>query len=97
MKTLMLPFALLLLVSFTVSDMKLTDPERLVAMTEMTTSHDKLLAALDGLSKAQLDYKSSPDSWSIAECTEHLAISENSIFGMLKGTLKNTCRPFSKS
>lgn len=88
MKTLMLPFALLLLVSFTVSDTKLTDPERLVAMTEMTTSHDKLLATLDGLSEEQLNYKSTPDSWSIAECTEHIAISENNIFGMLQGTLK---------
>jgi hypothetical protein len=93
MKTLLLPFALLLLVSFTVSDTKLTDPERLVAMTELTTSHDKLLSDLDGLSEEQLNYKSSPDSWSIAECTEHIAISENNIFGMLKGTLKTPADP----
>ena len=93
MKTLMLPFALLLLVSFTVSDTKLTDPERLVAMTEMTTTHDRLLKSIDGLSEAQLNFKSTPDAWSIAECTEHITISENSFFGMLQGTLKTPADP----
>ncbi len=93
MKTLLLPFVLLLLVSFTVSDTKLTDPERLVAMTELTTSHDKLLKTINGLSEAQLNYKSSPSSWSIAECTEHIAISENNIFGMLQGSLKTPADP----
>lgn len=93
MKTLFFSMFALLFVSFTVMDAKLTDPERLLALTEMTGSHDHLLNTLKGLSEAQLNYKSSPDSWSIAECTEHIAISENNIFGMLQGTLKVPADP----
>ncbi len=59
----------------------------------MTTTHDRLLKTLDGLSEAQLNYKSTPEVWSIAECTEHITISENSFFGMLQGTLKTPADP----
>jgi hypothetical protein len=83
--------------SFSVSGDKLTDPERLLAITEMTATHDHLLQSLKGLSEAQLNFKSSPESWSIAECTEHIAISENNIFGMLQGSLKTPADPSRRS
>lgn len=38
-----------------------------------------MLGVLEGLSEEQLNYKPSEDAWSIAECVEHLAISETTI------------------
>jgi hypothetical protein len=59
----------------------------------LTKSHDHFLNTLEGLNEAQLNYKVTDDSWSIAECAEHIAISENMIFGMLQGTLANEPDP----
>lgn len=93
MKKIIIPIFVLTLVSFTVVNGKLTDAERLVAMTELTTTHDRLLKTIDGLSTEQLNFKASPESWSIAECTEHLAISETNIYGMLEKALKTPADP----
>ena len=78
----------LLLFSFNSSTKGLTDTERNVAATELTNTLTHLLTTVKGLSDAQLDFKSSPDSWSVAECVEHLALSEVNIFGMLQGALE---------
>lgn len=97
MKTLFFSAIMVLLMSFTVSDTKLTDPERLLALTEMTATHDHLMQSLKGLNNEQLNFKSSPDSWSIAECTEHITISEISFFEMIQGTLKMAADPSRRS
>jgi len=97
MKKLILLISVLTLVSFTEIINGLTDVERLTAIAEMTTTHDHLINSLKGLSKEQLNFKSSPDSWSIAECTEHIAISEENIFGMAQGTLKTAADPSRRS
>ncbi|MCW9038075.1 DinB family protein [Altibacter sp.] len=89
MKKFLLPLVAVLLLSFTASENKLTEAERDFAIFELNKSRELLLTALDGLTEAQLNYKSSPESWSIAECVEHIAISENNIFGMMQGNLKS--------
>ncbi len=93
MKIFFLPLIVLTLVGFTIIEDKLTDAERIEAIAELTTTHDHLIKSLAGLSEAQLNYKSGPGSWSIAECAEHIAISETSIFGMLQGALKTPADP----
>lgn len=54
--------------------MKAGDRQRLLAHLEMTENW--LVSELSGLSPAQLTFRMTPDSWSIAEVTEHLAIAE---------------------
>jgi len=54
--------------------MKAGDRQRLLAHLEMTENW--LAGELSGLSPAQLTFRRTPDSWSIAEVTEHLAIAE---------------------
>ena len=66
---------------------KLTDEERAKALTKLTETQEYLLKTVEGLSEEQLNYKSSPDAWSIANCVEHVTISENAIGEMLQGTL----------
>lgn len=97
MKKILLPFLVLAMVSFTGTDTTLTKAERKLAITEMNRTSDLLLNAIKGLSEAQLNFKSSPESWSVAECTEHIAISENNIFGMLEGALKTEADPSKRS
>lgn len=97
MKKILLPALMLALISFTGSDSTLTKAEREKAVNELTNSKNNLMSAIKGLSDAQLNFKSSPESWSVAECTEHLAISENSLFGLVEGCLKTTPDPSKRS
>lgn len=97
MKQILLLFLVIAVMSFTGADTTLTKAERKLAVTEMNRTSDLLLNAIKGLSQAQLNFKSSPESWSVAECTEHIAISENNIFGMLEGTLKTDPDPSKRS
>ncbi len=73
---------------FGIEEQKLTDAEREFAITEMTKTHDHFLSVLDGLSQEQLDFKSDASSWSIAECAEHIALSEEMIYGMFQGAMQ---------
>lgn len=93
MKKIMLPILVLALVSFTGLHIKLTDADRQMTVAELTKTQDRLLNAIDGLSEDQLNFKSSPESWSVAECVEHLAISENNIGQMLQGALQTPADP----
>jgi hypothetical protein len=97
MKKVILPLALLAVLAFGVVKSTLTDAEREFAVNEMTKSHDHFLNTLEGLSEAQLNYKVTDDAWSIAECAEHIAISENMIFGMLQRTLAKEPDPSRRS
>jgi len=64
-----------------------TDEERSMVVGELERSRDMLSESVAGLSEAQLNFKSSEEAWSIAECVEHLAISEKAFGEMLKGAL----------
>ncbi|MBU2905447.1 DinB family protein [Arenibacter algicola] len=97
MKKVISPIVLLAVLAFGVVKSTLTDAEREFAVKEMTKSHDHFLNTLEGLNEAQLNYKVTDDSWSIAECAEHIAISENMIFGMLQGTLAKEPDPSNRS
>lgn len=88
MKTLAVAVLALASLCFTTTTEPLTDAEREAAIKEMTSSRDHFLNTLAYLSEEQLAYKSSEENWSIAECTEHIAISESMIFDMLLATLE---------
>jgi len=93
MKKIILPIVMFVLVSFTAVTIKLTNAEREMAVKELTDSQNEVLSALDGLSDAQLNYKPDSETWSLAEITEHLAITENGIFGMVTQSLKTPADP----
>lgn len=87
MKKLRISVLILALVGFSFNDAKLTDAERQMAVEHLSNSRDNLLADLEGLSEAQLNFKPSAESWSVAECVEHLAISENACDDMIQGAM----------
>ena len=97
MKQIFIPFVLLILFSFTTNNVSLTKSERKFALEQLKNSKIHLQEAIKGLSTTQLNFKATPESWSIAECTEHIAISENMLYGMFEGTLKQAADPAKRS
>lgn len=81
------------LTSFNIKDSTLTDAERTSAINYLKETKENLMNTVKGLSEAQLNFKTSPESWSVAECVEHIAISESNLFGMVQGTLKEAAAP----
>ena len=66
--------------------MKAGDRQRLLAHLEMTESW--LVSELHGLSPAQLTYRMTPESWSITDVTEHLAIAEPQYWQRVNDSMK---------
>ncbi len=65
----------------------LTQGERDFAMSSMQATRKIFLDSVAGLTAAQWNFKAAPERWSIAECAEHIALSEDLISGMGKSTL----------
>lgn len=64
----------------------LSKGERDRAMSELHASRKQLIDTVTGLSGKQLDFKANPEAWSIAEITEHLAMTEDLLFNLHKQT-----------
>lgn len=60
----------------------LQQSERDRAMSHMHATRKVFLDSLSGVSKAQWDFKPAPEVWSIAECAEHIVLSEDLIFNL---------------
>jgi hypothetical protein len=65
----------------------LTKEERDRGVDYLKETQKAFLAATDGLSDAQWKFKSAPDRWSIAETAEHIAVTEDSIWGLVSGKI----------
>lgn len=77
--------------SFAQSGIK--DADRDYAYDYLKQSQKRIMKAVKGLNEAQFNFKPSPESWSIAECVEHLAISESLIFSFVQSSLKTEADP----
>lgn len=75
----------------------LTQAERDKAIAELEGSKKMFLDATKGLSPAQWSFKSAPDRWSIAECADHIALSEAFIFARVGDVMKTPLTPEKRS
>ena len=66
---------------------KLSAEERAKVIKSLTDSRKELLDAVEGLSDAQWNYKPSPFKWSVGEVAEHIALSEDLLFGAVERAL----------
>lgn len=80
MKCIFLAIALMLAADGTQT---LTQEERDRAVAELEGSKKAFLDATKGLSAEQWNFKAAPEGWSVAECSEHIALSEGFIFGLV--------------
>ncbi|MEX2261188.1 MAG: DinB family protein [Bryobacteraceae bacterium] len=72
----------------------LTQGERDRAMSDLHATRKRFLDSVAGLSDAQWKFKPDDKTWSIAECAEHIAISEDAIFQIITGKiLKSPAAP----
>lgn len=74
----------------TASPKTLTQHDRDFAVASMQASRKLFLDSVAGLSPEQWNFKAAPDRWSIAECAEHIALSEDFIPGMIKNRIMKT-------
>lgn len=74
-------------------DGKITAEERAKAIQWMKDSHAQTLAALEGLSEAQLKFKAAPEKWSVLEVAEHISLAEGLLFGAMEQALKAKPNP----
>ncbi len=92
MKTLslLLPITALMAMSFNVPDTTLTGAERKYASDLLQKTKDDLLKKVKGLSAEQLSFKADANSWSVAECMEHIALAEKDLFELAQNRLERT-------
>lgn len=61
----------------------MTPAEREFALKELDGSQERLLGIVRGLSREQLEYRTAPERWSVAECLEHIIVVERLMFETL--------------
>ena len=90
---------LVLLGAFSMSLMadSLSQGERDRSMSHLHATRKMFLDALAGLSEAQLNWKPSPERWSVAEVAEHLAVTEQQVFLTIQRALKEPAAPERKA
>ncbi len=66
---------------------QLSTKERDFAIAALSTAKKDLHKITKTLSTDQLSYKPNDTTWSIAECVEHIAISESILFGIIASSL----------
>ena len=71
----------------------LTQGERDRALSELYASRKQFLDSIAGLTEAQWNFKPAPDVWSIAECAEHVALSEDLLLNALPKLMQSPADP----
>jgi hypothetical protein len=61
----------------------ITQHDREFAMSHLHATRKMFLDSVAGLTPEQWTFKAAPDRWSIAECAEHIAASEDFMFGLV--------------
>ncbi|HEV3412939.1 MAG TPA: DinB family protein [Puia sp.] len=75
----------------------LTTAERKFAIDYLNKTKARLLNDVKGLSTAQLNFTANDSSWSVANCVEHIALSEDLIKDWMHGALIGPATPERKS
>ncbi len=66
----------------------MTPSERARAIDYLRETRENLLRTAGNLSPTQLQYKSAADRWSVAECIEHITLTEGFILGNINNALQ---------
>ncbi len=77
----------------TFNDSSITQKERKAAVSLMKETRTDVLNSTKGLSDAQLQFRSAPDKWSVADCIYHIAATEKALWSLLENTLKTPATP----
>jgi len=85
--------SVLLLLSFTTATDPLSKKEKKFAIDYFKQTRKDVEDAVKNLSDAQLNWKPADSVWSVAECIEHIALSEKNLFDYGQSSLKEAANP----
>src|SRR5581483_11079145 len=71
----------------------LTQGERDRALSELYAGRKQFLDSIAGLTEAQWNFKPAPNVWSIAECAEHIAVSDDFVLESLPKLMQTPAEP----
>ena len=77
----------------TINDSSISKKERKYAIGMMKDTRDDALKGIRDLSEAQLNYKPTPEKWSVKECIYHIAGAEKLLWGAFENTMKGAANP----
>jgi DinB superfamily len=77
----------------TINNSTLSNQERKFAVSQLKDTRTELLSTIKKLSTIQLEFKSSPDSWSIGECISHISLTEKLLWDKLELAMKQSANP----
>jgi DinB superfamily len=100
MKKLLLPFALFVSLASTALRLApgtLSPDERKFAIDYFEKTKARLLADVKGLSANQLNWKADTNRWSVYQCTEHIALSEQLFWQWIQMTERQPATPDKRS
>jgi DinB superfamily len=89
--------SLLILLGFTTTGDKLSKEDKKNAINYFKQTQQDLAKEIKGLSETQLNWKPADSVWSVANCVEHIALSEKNLFDWAMGTLKEPANPAKRS
>lgn len=78
------PILLVFGVAATLTSGELSSADRKVLLDHLNQSSSEFASSLKGLTSEQWNYKPAPEVWSIAECAEHIALTEDLLRGMVE-------------
>jgi hypothetical protein len=67
----------------------MNDAERTYLIEQLEKSKKDFLSSIAGVTATQWQFKPSPEVWSVAECAEHIILSEDYLRGAAQGMLKS--------
>jgi hypothetical protein len=71
----------------------LTQSERDRALSELYVGRKQFLDSIAGLTEAQWNFKPAPNVWSIAECAEHITVSDDFLLESLPKLVQSPAEP----
>ncbi|MCC6536334.1 MAG: DinB family protein [Bryobacterales bacterium] len=71
---------------------ELSSQEKSVLVKHLQRTARELRQAVKGLTPEQLSFKAAPQRWSVAECVEHIALSETFLRGIADKTLTSPAK-----
>jgi hypothetical protein len=93
MQKILLLVSLLAIMSFGAADTSLSKKDRKDAISYFKETEKDLLREVKGLSAQQLTWKPADSVWSVADCIEHITLSEKNIFDWAMTTLEEPANP----
>lgn len=72
---------------------KVVREDKTLLISQLQETRDNLLKEVQGLSDAQLEYKTAPDRWSVIECVEHITLIEKAIMEGEQQLVKQPANP----